>query len=164
MYSESTETIPDSVTSVKFRSKCDAWLLGLLWFAISVQLAAAVVLFVAGEMWIGLLPLASAGFVTWLLRSTYYEIDDTRLLIRSGPFWWNVPLDAIEEITPTHNPVSSPALSLDRLCVRYRRGKHLRMIVISPDDKQGFLQSAAAIVPGAVVQGESLRRISQQAQ
>jgi hypothetical protein len=73
----------------------------------------------------------------WLLKTTCYTLEPTRLLVRSGPFSWNVPLAGIHSITPTRNPLSSPALSLDRLCIEY--GKH-GSLMISPADKQGFLR------------------------
>jgi|SRR5678815_2140404 hypothetical protein len=149
-------------STLTFRSKCDWWLLGLLLFVISAQLTAAVFVFIAGdnERWVGFLLLFSAGFIGWLLRATYYVVDDTRLLVRSGPFWWTVPLETIQEVFPTRNPLSSPALSLDRLCVRYQRGKSKGMIMISPADKEGFLKVVAALVPGMVMDGDAVRRTS----
>ena len=47
--------------------------------------------------------------------STCYRITATELLVRSAFFRWRIPLVQIVEVFPTHNPLSSPALSLDRL-------------------------------------------------
>jgi hypothetical protein len=58
-----------------------------------------------------------------------------------------IRLDEIESIVPTHDPRSSPALSLDRLRINYRRRGKLRAILISPADKEGFLRVMAAIAP-----------------
>ena len=55
----------------------------------------------------------------------------------------DLPLNEIEEITPTHNPLSSPALSLDRLWISYRRAGKKRAVMISPEDKEGFLKAVA---------------------
>ena len=66
------------------------------------------------------------------------------VLVRAAFFRWRVPLDQIIEVFPTHNPLSSPALSLDRLRVNYKRpsgGKS--WIMISPKDKDRFLDDLA---------------------
>lgn len=48
----------------------------------------------------------------------------------------------ISEVRPTHNPLSSPALSLDRLHVQYGPG-FLKAVMISPADREGFLEDLA---------------------
>ena len=151
----------DTPKPLVFPSKCDWWLAVLLLVVVSAQLTGAVIVFMSGEvLWVGIVLLLSAGFIAWILRTTFYVVDESRLLIRSGPFWWTVELGTIEEIVPTHNPLSSPALSLDRLCIRYRIDSRRRMVMISPDDKEGFLRVIAALVPGMVVDGSRARRTS----
>lgn len=143
-----------------FPSKVDWWLLGLLLFVISAQLTAAVCVFIGGsELWVGGVLLLSAGFISWLLQSTFYVVDETRLLIRSGPIWITVPLETIEDILPTRNPLSSPALSLDRLAIHYRSKGKKRMVMISPADKEGFVRVIAALVPGMSVEGTQAKRL-----
>ncbi len=73
----------------------------------------------------------------WLLLDTHYLLDTNTLLIRSGPFRWAIPVADIKSIRPTNNPLSSPALSLDRLRIDYGKGK---TIMISPRDKAAFLE------------------------
>ena len=86
------------------------------------------------------------GIFYWLLRYTYYEVqpDQQTLRIVSGPFSWRVPVAAISTIKATHNPLSSPALSLDRLQIRY--GKH-DSVMISPADKAGLLAALFHLNP-----------------
>jgi hypothetical protein len=48
-----------------------------------------------------------------------------------------VPIDSIEKVEATRSPLSSPALSLDRLRINY--GK--RRIMVSPSDRAGFLRA-----------------------
>ena len=72
-----------------------------------------------------------------MLIGTHYTVDGNTLRIACGPFRWQVPVDAIESVEPTRNPLSSPALSLDRLRIQY--GK--RKIMVSPADKAGFLKA-----------------------
>jgi Bacterial PH domain/Sodium:solute symporter family len=58
----------------------------------------------------------------------------------------------------TRNPLSSPALSLDRLCIHYKVGGKRRMVMISPADKESFLRVIAALVPGMIVDGSRAKR------
>jgi hypothetical protein len=53
----------------------------------------------------------------------------------------------ITAITPTSNPLSSPALSLDRLRIDYGKG---RSVMISPRDKQGFLGAMESARSGGI--------------
>ena len=71
------------------------------------------------------------------------------MIIRSAGFRWRVPLDSIVEVLPTHNPLSSPACSLDRLRVNYRNRKgRIRFVLISPREKDEFLRDLADSVSG----------------
>lgn len=124
-----------------YRSKVDSWLLVVLLGAMAVSLYTAgavlaadrsvsawLTAFVSGGLGLGL-PL-------WLLLTTRYVLDPERLEVHSGPFAWTVPVREITRVVPTNNPLSSPALSLDRLRIEYGRG---RAIMISPRDKLRFL-------------------------
>lgn len=76
----------------------------------------------------------------WTLLGTYYVIDATSLIIRSGPFHWIVPLREIRSVQPTRDVRSGPALSFDRLRIEYSGG---RAILISPREKAEFLADLA---------------------
>ena len=67
-----------------------------------------------------------------------------------------VPLGEIESVTPSRNPLSSPACSLDRLHVRYRGSK--RGVLISPDDKAGFLHELVMRCPDLRLSGGRVER------
>ncbi|MCB5228065.1 PH domain-containing protein [Alishewanella sp. 16-MA] len=82
--------------------------------------------------------LVSAGLPIWLINSTRYTLTEQQLLVKSGPFQWQIPIVQISNITPTINPLSSPALSLDRLRIDYGQG---RSLMISPKQQQQFLQA-----------------------
>ena len=81
--------------------------------------------------------LAIIALIGSILIGTHYTVEGNTLRIACGPFRKKVPLDAIESIEPTRNPLSSPALSLDRLLIRYGP----RRIMVSPADKAGFLKA-----------------------
>lgn len=82
-----------------------------------------------------------AGLPLWLMKSTVYTLTDETLFVKSGPFKWQVPVNQINSVTPTSNPLSSPALSLDRLRIEYGRWGS---IMISPKDKEAFIQDLEA--------------------
>ena len=86
--------------------------------------------------WIILASIAVAGLIIWIMLGTWYFVDREVLKVVCGPIRWRIPLDEITSVERTRSPLSSPALSLDRLLIRY--GKR-RRIMVSPDDKDGFL-------------------------
>jgi Bacterial PH domain len=91
------------------------------------------------QRWLVLLVLGplAIGLPLWTLLTTRYAIDDAFLHVRSGPFRWTIPLRDIGSITPTRDITSSPALSLDRLCIEYGDGRRL---LVSPREKDAFLR------------------------
>ncbi len=126
----------------RFKSKIDRWLLYLLIavmvFEVVVMSAAAML--AGGPLEATFLILAAlliVGLLGSMLIGTHYTVDGDTLRIACGPFRWKVPIDAIDSVEPSRNPLSSPALSLDRLRIQY--GK--RRILVSPADKAGFLRA-----------------------
>jgi len=131
-----------------YPSRRDTWLTAILWFAV-VEMVGAVFL-VQLCPWSALargafvlLMAANCGLCLWVLYGTSYTFSGDRLLVRSGPFRWAIPLAEIEEVRPSHNILSSPACSLDRLQVRY--GK--RRLLISPAAKEDFVRELRARRP-----------------
>lgn len=68
----------------------------------------------------------------------FNSIIDLWKRIVAGPLRRKVPIGQIISVETTRSLRSSPALSLDRLLIRYRKN---RRIMISPADKAGFLQA-----------------------
>lgn len=89
--------------------------------------------------------LAGLVLVVWILLGTRYTVDRGVLVVYCGPFRWKVPIDSITVVEATRSPLSSPALSLDRLRIRY--GKR-RQILVSPSDKTGFLKAIGHTLQG----------------
>jgi len=126
-----------------FRSKIDWWLLTILMGAVVVCFAVAVEarnaipeygLLTSGLI-IGACILGGA-LPLWIVFSTKYAMSDETLEIECGPFRWTVRIKDIEKIEATRNPLSSPALSLDRLRIDYGQG---RAVMISPENRHQFL-------------------------
>jgi hypothetical protein len=132
-----------------FPSKRDGWLVAVIWMAGVLLVGTAWIPIIAGPFGalripLAILHLAVAGFAFWVLYGTGYRVGDRDLLVRSGPFRWRIPIDAIASITPSSNPISSPACSLDRLRIAYRGARGERALLVSPADRAGFLAALAA--------------------
>jgi membrane protein YdbS with pleckstrin-like domain len=124
-----------------YSSKIDVWLAAVVTLGAIVAAAAAWQVAVAPipGKWAIVLPILLIGVAlpAWIFLATRYTLTQTDLLVRSGPFRWLVPLRAIDRVVPTRCPLSSPALSLDRLRIDYGGG---RSIMISPRARETFLQ------------------------
>jgi len=123
-----------------FRSKVDFWLIlalvGLPIIALEFLLDGSGIDDRAATLVAVLIVAVVLALILWLYVSTRYTLTEEFLLVKSGPFSWSIPLRDIYAIEPTRNPISSPALSLDRLLIRYGGGAEL---MISPADKAGFM-------------------------
>ena len=124
----------------KFRSKIDGWIFVLLVIALASQIY-VVVQIVPEQLHsthryvvLGTVVLTFLLILSILLR-TYNLVDRERIRIVCGPFWWTVQLSDITSVAATHNPLSSPALSLDRVRINYGNNKR---VMVSPADKAGF--------------------------
>ena len=138
----------DDPPPLVFRSKVDGWFRLLPWVGVLVLAGVLVVPALLGDrtaLWFTPALLLPAALPLWLLPTTHYTITDTHLRIRCGPLRWNVPLADVRAVGPTRNPLSSPALSLDRLRIDYSNSL---AVMVSPDDKDGFLSALRTRVPG----------------
>lgn len=131
----------------RYRSRIDSWLAIMMLLGAVISVAAAIYVLsqrVSGGLVIAaFISLIGAGLPVWILVGTTYRIDGRQLLVRSGPFRWNIDLKELKSIEPTRSMLSSPALSLDRLRISYGAG---RSCIVSPADQQGFI---AAVRKGA---------------
>lgn len=134
---------------MRFKSKVDSWFVAVLIVAALGALAAcglAVREGPPGSAFAAVLIVSLAmALPIWLLAATDYVLEADELRIRSGPFRWRIRLEEIQSVQPSRNPLSSPALSLDRLRITYGPGKY---ILISPEDKTGFLRELEKRRPG----------------
>lgn len=130
-------------TGMKFPSRIDGWLIPLMVLSFAGIVVALVAVMVTPAPWpVRMFTTIAMVLVTFflfaVLRNTYYEVGTDELRVVSGPFRWKIPLSEITDIRPTRNPLSSPALSMDRLKVSYGKRKS---VLISPADKEGFLRA-----------------------
>ena len=126
----------------EFKSAVDWWFYALLALVpLSIFSQMLIVSDSSGLVTLGLVGLVATALPVWLLASTKYVVGEEVLEVSSGPFRWQIPLTQIRNIEPTRSPLSSPALSLDRLRIEYGSGKAL---MVSPIDKEEFTASLRA--------------------
>ena len=127
--------------SAVFPSAVDRWI-GMLLLTVPVVLVGVTVVVALTHpeaLWVMLIACAIvAGFGYFLVWPVTYTVTDTALTIRSGKWTTKVPTETIVSVTPTRNPLSSPALSLSRLKVVYGDDD---WILISPKDREEFLHA-----------------------
>ena len=148
-----------------YRSKKDVWLVLIIALSLAFCFGAGILLLLngtgsermAGWVTIGV-GVAVCALILWLSYPLYYEISPSSLLVRSGVMRWNIPLEDIEEVVPTNNPLSSPAMSLDRLRVSYKARGARTFVLISPQDKSGFINELASAAPGLQMTGQTLKK------
>lgn len=144
-----------------YKSKVDWWIGVLLGVLPAVPLIIVVSLLVDGKTSeipaaiIGMLLVC--GIYVGLIFPMRYGLDNHQLVVRSGLCRQRIPLESILEVRPTRNPLSSPALSLDRLHVQYGKG-FFKAVMISPADREQFLADLARIA-GLQRTGERLIRL-----
>lgn len=144
-----------------FPSKIDAWIAALMIVPLGISAVVmgsalranpplpAVVLLVGIEVLVLTLIVAT-------VRSTRYEVTDREVIAHAPPFRWRIAIESIESIRPSRSPASSPALSLDRLEIRYGGG---RTLLVSPKDREGFLAAVVARSRHLHRAGEHVRRV-----
>jgi hypothetical protein len=152
---------PYSSSSFVFPSKVDRWIVALMIVPLGIS---AVVMgsalranppLPAVFLMVGIEILVLA-LIVGTVRSTRYEVTDREVIVRSPPFRWRIEIESIESIRPSRSPASSPALSLDRLEIRYGGG---RILLVSPKDREGFLAAVVARSRHLHRAGEHVRRV-----
>jgi len=130
---------------LKFRSKIDWWLL-LIFIVITANIVIKIYEanhhYSLASNFPHLIIYSLVIFIIWLpIFNTYYVVENDTLVIKSLVFRWKININDITQIEPTHNPLSSPALSLDRLKIYYMKNGKIATVMISPKNKEAFLQA-----------------------
>lgn len=150
---------------MRYHSKKDPALVALAWGGIPIPFIPALLLLILpmiipgaprGLMIVGalilLMAIALLAFFLSLTIPLYYEITPTTLRIRSGSHLMEIAINSIQQVIPSHYPLTSPrskinrhspAWSLDRLQVDYKTDDRVRFVLISPEDQLRFMQNLA---------------------
>lgn len=139
--------------AMKYKSKIDWWVGIVLWVPaiVLVGILVNVAISFSGKDILMLVLLSLPSIFSFLLIGsvffgTYYLINDGVLTLRCGVMMnTKIKISEITSILPTKTKLSSPALSADRLEIRY--GKYGK-VVISPENKEAFIAQCKALNPG----------------
>ncbi|NNT70588.1 PH domain-containing protein [Flavobacterium sp. IMCC34852] len=125
-----------------YRSKIDWWLIIVIFIVFCYPMIEGLLSkdYVVFSVSFGVLSL-----VFLMFKSIKYKIDGENLII-----WWKkIDIKSIKKIYSTHNPLSSPALSLDRIAVVYNKYDE---VLISPKEREAFIQELLKVNPNIMVQ------------
>lgn len=112
-----------------------------------------VVLFISvfqGFNWVGIsVVVFICLLMLYLFRFTKYTIEGNDLKISSG-FLYNkkISIRSIRKIKATNNPLSAPAVSLDRLEIVFDKNER---VLISPKEKDAFVAHIQTLNPAVEV-------------
>lgn len=125
-----------------FRSKIDWWLILLILGIFGYPIVEGIQTHQYG---LSITMIAILFFMFWMFSKIKYVIDGTMLKV-----WWiKIDIHSIKRIYKTNNPLSSPALSLDRIAIVYNKYDE---VLISPKLKKEFVEELLKINPTIIVE------------
>jgi hypothetical protein len=131
-----------------YKSKVDWWLavLIILLFASGIAYLGACVYFYFEtgviRWWYIVYGVFTTALIIGLVWPIYYVLKEDSLFIRHGLVRSTYKYSIMSMVKPSRNPLSSPALSLDRLMIVYEGT--FGFFMISPQDKEGFMKDLAS--------------------
>lgn len=128
-----------------YKSKIDWWL-GLV---LVYPIFRSIVSIIEGE-WLGYLGIVLCFlFIVFISKSTRYIIAENQLIVKCM-FIVNdrIEISKIRKIEKTNSVLSSPALSLDRIAIKFNKFDE---VYISPKERQNFLNDLLLINPNIEV-------------
>ena len=124
-----------------YKSKVDWWLGLVLVYPIFRSVASII----EGD-WIGYIGIALCLlFIVFISKSTRYIISENHLIVKCM-FIVNdkIEISKIRKIEKTNSILSSPALSLDRISIKFNKYDE---VYISPKERQSFIDELLKINP-----------------
>lgn len=133
-----------------FKSKIDIWLGGVLLLVPIITFGAALT---EPSLAAILVAVAITALIAYLVIATKYVIDGESLFIHGGIIKREIPVQKITGLRKTRNPLSAPALSIDRIEITYQPG--MQIMLVSPAEKEFFIETLVKI-NGNIVVDENL--------
>lgn len=135
------------MTTRTFRSSISLWLL----IPLILLTMTVLIINIAIRIWpVAAFIVLMQFFILHLYLTTTYTITpDGQLFIRCGFFYrTHIDIQTIKRITPSNDPNSAPALSLNRIAI-WHTGGHERVLV-SPRERAEFIHALLAVNPGII--------------
>ncbi len=126
-------------SKMRYYSKRDWWIGVILWVPLLFWLVASLTSTESdGEAMIAFVVMVAViGLTAWIWFSTYYILEDDYLYVRCGPMVERIKYGNIKSMKETRSPLSSAALSLDRIEIRHSK---FGITLISPLEKEKFIE------------------------
>lgn len=132
----------------KYRSATDIWMLLLIFLPMMYPIYEGIATKDAG------LILAFVGLILFILSffmMISYEVNEDKLVIRTFIFGkQTIAIADITSVKKTYNPLSAPAMSINRLEIKY--GTKYDYALISPVRRQEFIAELLKINPDIKVE------------
>lgn len=125
-----------------YRSKIDWWLILLILGIFGYPIVEGIL---TNQYGLSITMISILFFMFWMFSKIKYIIEGTMLKV-----WWvKIDIHSIKRIYKTNNPLSSPALSLDRIAIVYNKYDE---VLISPKLKKEFVDELLKINPSIIVE------------
>ena len=139
-----------------FTSKKDVLVGIIVWGTVA---ACSIPFFTEGSLLALLITAILGALFGWAWFKTGYEVTEKELIVKTGFTKAVIPIASISKLTKTYNPLSAPALSLNRIEVLYNKG--MGMALISPRDRQMFVRMLMERNPAIQVDAGLLEEVKQ---
>ncbi|MEZ4839177.1 PH domain-containing protein [Flavobacterium sp.] len=125
-----------------YRSKVDWWLILIIVGIFSYPIVEGIS---TKQYGLSITMISILMIMFWMFSKIKYVIEGTMLKV-----WWiKIDIHSIKRIFKTNNPLSSPALSLDRIAIVYNKYDE---VLISPKFKKEFVDELLKINPSIIVE------------
>lgn len=125
-----------------FKSKIDLWM-GAIFALLPIIMISAVI--EEPSVMTIVITILLIGMLVAILFGTKYVIEGEDLIIYGGLYKKKIAINQITSLRPTKNPLSAPALSLDRIEITFNPA--MRLALVSPKDKETFVKKLIEINP-----------------
>jgi hypothetical protein len=124
-----------------YRSKIDWWLMLIVYGVFVYPIVDGIRM---KHYELSLIFAGIVGLISFLFYTTRYKIEGENVVI------WRtkIHIHSIRKVYKTRNPLSSPALSLDRIAIVYNKFDE---VLISPVERDDFIQELLKINPNIEV-------------
>ena len=137
-----------------YKPKIDGWFWTLM-FVLTFTLLMVSSISEDGLSWPGIVAIcvfiAIVLILIWLITTVKYAIRGTELGIRNLAYKWEwLPIEKIESVKPVKSILAGPALSFNRLSIKFSDRKVLRSTMpleIAPKEEENFIKALKSINP-----------------
>ena len=126
-----------------FKSKIDWWM-AVIFLAVPISMIYGVI--TEPDAILMLVTTLVIVLLVTLFFGTKYIIEDGELIVYGGIYKKRIPIEEIRSLRPSKNPLSAPAMSIDRIEITYNK-TYSEVILVSPKDKEGFVKRLLEINP-----------------